>query len=129
MKPSRTPAHTPERRKSPDWMVKGSTIFNVMAWLLTFTVLLLIDIAAPTRENMFSHYFNANERTVWNEVIILLAYITLILSTLSCLLATIFHLLRVRRKTDKYKISVFIISTVTILGLIVFMLRFSGQLF
>jgi heme/copper-type cytochrome/quinol oxidase subunit 2 len=122
------PAFT-ERRRKPDWMVRGATILSVISWLLTIFVVLILDIASPNQENMFTHYFGGMERAVWNEGFILVAYIFLILSMASCLTAFVFNMLRKRRKTDKYKKSVIIIGVITVIGFIAFMLRFGGQLF
>jgi nitric oxide reductase large subunit len=119
----------PERRKQPDWMIKGSTILNVISWFLTAIAILIIDIASPNQENMFTHYFGGVERNVWNDGFILMAYITLVLSVVSCLTAFTFHIMRKRRKADKIKISIFVIGGITIAIFIIFVFRFGFQLF
>jgi len=120
---------TKERRRTQDWAVRGTTILTVMAWLLSFGAVLVLDIASPTTENMLTHLFDGTERVVWNENMILLAYVMLIFSLAACITATVFHLLRLKRKTDKFKISVFLITAVTVIGFILFLFRFAGQLF
>jgi uncharacterized membrane protein YidH (DUF202 family) len=119
----------PERRKQPDWAIKGASVLNVIAWLLSAVSLLVIDIASPNQENMFTHYFAGAERVVWDEFMILLAYIILVLSVVSCLSALVFHLMRKRRKTDKLRVSIIIINVLTILGFVLFIYRFGFQLF
>jgi hypothetical protein len=118
-----------ERRKQPDWMVKGATILNVISWLLTISALLVIDIAAPNQSNMFTHLMGTAERVVWDEFFILLAYIILVLSLLSSFAAFTFHIMRKRRKTDKLRISIIIIGSINLIGFIFFMYRFGFQLF
>ncbi|MCL2499861.1 MAG: hypothetical protein FWE90_05940 [Defluviitaleaceae bacterium] len=119
----------PERRSRPDWMVKGATVLNVIAWLLTSVSLLAIDIASPNLDNMFTHYFDTVERSVWDEFWILMAYILLVLSVVACLTSFIFHIMRKRRKTDKLRKSIVIIGALTLIGFALFIYRFGFQLF
>ncbi|MCL2603595.1 MAG: hypothetical protein FWD90_03875 [Defluviitaleaceae bacterium] len=118
-----------ERRKQPDWMIKGATILNVLAWLLTTFSLLAIDIASPNQDNMFTHYFDMAERVVWDEFWILAAYILLVMSVVSCVVSFVLHVLRKRRKADKLRVSIIIINALTIIGFILFIYRFGFQLF
>jgi len=118
-----------ERRKRPDWMIRGATILCVIAWFLTVGALLLLDVASPTAENLITHMLDSTERDVWNELFLLITYALLILSLLSCVCAFIFNMLRMRRKTDKYKKSIIVIGLLTLVAFVIFMVVFGGQLF
>lgn len=118
-----------ERRKNADWMVKGATILSIISWILTISALLTLDVAAPTRENLFTHLMGGAERITWNEITLLITFSLIVISILSCIGAFIFNMLRMRRKTDKYKKSIIIIGLMTLVGFVVFMIRFGGVLF
>ncbi|MCL2203552.1 MAG: hypothetical protein FWB88_06405 [Defluviitaleaceae bacterium] len=121
--------HPHERRKQPDWMVKGSTILCVISWLLSISAVLVIDIAAPDQANLLTHLLGGEERAVWNTALILLAYIMLVLSVFACVAAFVFNILRMRRKTDKLKWSILSITILTVGGFLLFTFSFSQQLF
>jgi len=129
MRPDRSTPKKPERRKDKDWMVQGSTILCVLAWMLSFFALLVIDLAAPTQANMFTHLMGGQERVTWNEAFILLAYIMLVLSVISCVTSLTFNVMRMKRSHDKLKISVLVINVLTIAGFIFFTFNFVDILF
>ena len=118
-----------EKRRQADWVVNAASALSVASWLVAFSVLLLLDIASPERADFFSNVFEGNLRTAWNLPILYAAFILLILAIISCIAAFIFNMMRMRRKTDKYRKSIIVIGLVTVVGFIFFTMRFAGYLF
>jgi len=118
-----------EKRRQADWVVNAASALSVASWLVAFSVLLLLDIASPEQANFFSNVFEGTLRTAWNLPLLYAAFILLILAIISCIAAFIFNMMRMRRKTDKYRKSIIIIGIVTVIGFIFFTIQFGGQLF
>jgi uncharacterized protein (DUF2062 family) len=115
-----------ERRKKADWIVKMATILSVLSWVVAFTVWILLDMAAPEREHMFTRWFGVTVRGYWDVTLLPMAFGLLVAALCLCFLAFMFNKLRMKRKTDKYRKSVFIIGGITIIGTVVFVIRFGG---
>jgi len=118
-----------EKRRQADWVVNAASALSVASWLVAFSVLLLLDIASPERANFFSNVFEGTLRTAWNLPLLYAAFMLLILAVISCIAAFIFNMMRMRRKTDKYRKSIIVIGLVTVVGFIFFTMRFAGYLF
>ena len=118
-----------ERRRQADWVVNAAAALSFISWLVAFSVVLLLDVASPERANFFSNVFEGTVRAAWNPTLLPVAFILLILAVCSCIAAFIFNMLRMRRKTDKYRKSIIIIGVLTIIGFIAFTVRFGGYLF
>ena len=113
-----------ERRKKADWVIKMATIMSVVSWAVAFSVWIVLDRASPEKENMFSRYFNVNVRDYWNSSLLPIAFALLVASLCICIIAFVFNMMRMKRKTDKYKKSIIIIGCITILGIILFLVQF-----
>ena len=117
-----------ERRRQADWVVNAASILSVISWLVAFAVVLVLDIAAPERANFFTNVFDGVVTPTWNQTFLPFALILLILSFCSCIAAFIFNMMRMRRKTDKYRKSVIIMGVLTLIGIIAFIFRFGSYL-
>ena len=113
-----------ERRRKPDLVVRLATVLSLISWLVTFSVWIVLDRASPEKETMFSRFFGITVRSYWNSSLLQIAWTMLVVSLGTCILAFIFNILRKRRKTDKYKLSVIIIGVINIAGIIFFLSRF-----
>jgi len=116
-----------ERRKKADWIAKATTIMSLLAWVAALAVWVFLDMASPDKENMFTRAFGINVRGYWDVSLLPSAFILLIGSLVLCLIAFFFNKLRMRRKTDKYRKSVFIIGGITIIGIVAFLVRFGSM--
>ena len=115
-----------ERRKKADWVINMATALSVVSWFVAFGVWLLLDMAAPEREDFFSRVFGGTVRGYWDTSLLPIAFILLVISFLTCVGAFIFNMMRMRRKTDKYRKSIIIVGIITIVGIVMFLLRFGG---
>lgn len=117
------------RRKKADWVINAATILSVISWFFAMAVWVLIDMAAPETENFFTHLYDLTVRTWWDTGFLSAAFVLLILSFVTCVIAFIFNATRMRRKTDKYRKSIIIIGVITFFGLLAFLLRFGFYIF
>ena len=117
------------RRKQVDWVVKAATILSVISWLTAVTVILLLDYASPETDNLMAIIFEVTVRTEWDQAFIPIAFGLLILSLIICVAAFVFNMLRMKRKTDRFKKSIFIIGFLNFIGIWIFVFRFGAYLF
>lgn len=117
------------RRRQADWVVRAAAILSLISWLVAFGALLIIEFAAPERSNLFTNIWDGEVRTTWEVGMLPVAFGLLIFAVMACVVAFAFNAMRMRRKTDKYRKSIIIIGIATIIGLVVFTIRFAEFLF
>ena len=120
-----------ERRKKADWMVKMATILSLVSWAVVIAVWVVLDAASPEKEWQFissiikQHYdVQTTFRSYWDKTLLSVGFILLVASLAVCLVAFFFNKLRMKRKTDKYRKSLFVIGAITIVGIVAFLFRF-----
>jgi NDP-sugar pyrophosphorylase family protein len=118
------------RRRKSDWLVNTAAIMSILAWVVTFAVWIVLSQAAPHRQTVFFFVYSVyDRREYWDSPLLYVAFALLLASLAICTAAFFFNKLRMRRKTDKYRKSVFIIGGVTLLGLIYFLINFGSVIF
>lgn len=118
-----------ERRRQADWVVNAAAILSLISWIVSISVLFLIDIASPDALQGLTTALGGTPDTAWNVALLPAAFFLLVASVFACITAFIFNMLRMRRKTDKVRKSIIIIGVSTIVGIIFFVLRFGGYIF
>ena len=120
-----------ERRKKSDWIVMMATILSIISWAVVIAVWFVLEAASPDREMRFvtslmQVHFDSpvHIREQWDAAMLPMAFLLLIVALAFCIAAFVFNKLRMRRKTDKYRKSVFIIGGITIIGIVAFLIRF-----
>ena len=120
-----------ERRRRTDWVTHMATILSLVSWVIAIAVLLVLDMASPERNFKLFTTLAASTavRNYWNTTFLPIAFGLLVASFIVCIIAFFFNMLRNRRKTDKYKKSIIIIGIGTVIGIVVFIIRFGKYLF
>ena len=119
-----------ERRRKADWVVRMATILSLIAWAVAIAVWVVLDRASPEKEVAWFTSIarvrgtEVEIRDYWDSNLLPLAFGLLLAALAICILAFLFNKARMRRKTDKYRKSIIIIGTITIIGIIVFLFRF-----
>lgn len=113
-----------ERRKKTDWVTRMATILSMLSWAAAIVVILVLDRAKPEREHIFTRMFGVSVRDYWDSAILPIAFTLLIISLGICIFAFFFNMLRMKRRTDKFKKSIIIIGVITILGIVFFVMQF-----
>ena len=117
-----------ERRKKTDWVTKMATALSVVSWIVAFAVIIIIDQAQPEKQHFFNRFFNVGERDYWITSLLPVALGLLIGSLAICIFAFLFNMLRMKRKTDKYKKSIIVIGVIVVVSIVFFLLRFGAEI-
>ena len=118
------------RKQQADWVVNASAALSVVSWVFAFLVFLVLDIASPERDNFFTNFLGDGAvRTEWDSTLLPIGLMLLVFAFLCSVAAFIFNMMRMRRKTDKYRKSVIFMGLVTLAGIVAFILRFGTYIF
>lgn len=101
-----------------------ATILSFVSWLVAVGVVLVLDQAKPEKHHLFTRMFGVDVREYWDTAFLPAAFTLLIASLAICIIAFIFNMFRLKRRTDKFKKSIIIIAAITILGIVFFIMRF-----
>ena len=118
------------RRRQSDWVVNAAAALSVIAWVVAFFVTLVLDLASPERDNFFTNFLGEGMvRTEWDPALLPIGLVLLVVSFLCCIAAFMFNMMRMRRKTDKYRKSVIIMGLITLSGIVFYVIRFGQYIF
>ena len=118
------------RRKQADWVVNAAAALSVVAWAVAFFVFLVLDLAAPERPSFWSNVLGEGMvRTYWHPALLPVGLVLLVFSFLCSIAAFMFNMMRMRRKTDKYRKSVIIMGLITLTGIVFYVIRFGYIIF
>ena len=118
------------RRKQADWVVNAASALSVASWIGAIAVLFIIDLASPETGNFFTNVLgDGTFRTDWDTGLLPVGLVMLVVSFLCSVAAFIFNMMRMRRKTDKYRKSVIIMGLITLAAISAYVIRFGQYLF
>ena len=124
------------RRRQADWVVNAAAVLSVLAWVVAFAVVLVLDIASDNVQMEGLQAWLASGAAAegggggWNIVLLRqIGLILLVVSFLCSVAAFIFNMMRMRRKTDKYRKSVIIMGLITLTGIVFYVIRFGDVIF
>ena len=120
------------RRRQTDWVVNAAAVLSVLAWVFAFVVLLILDIASDrvALPGVQAALGGEARTTNWNIVLLRqIGLIVLVFSFLCSVAAFMFNMMRMRRKTDKYRKSVIIMGLITLTGIVFYVIRFGHIIF
>ena len=118
-----------ERRRRSDALVKGAVIMSFVSWGFLFAVWIVLYFAGFTGNygnTPINLITNAPATQTYTYTLLPIAYAMLLFSLASCLIALVFNRMRMRRKTDRYRISIFITGGVTIIVLVAFLMNYGS---
>ena len=125
-----------DRRKKKDAVSRMATILCLGAWAVMIAVWVVLETASPDREMMFiNSFFEAQfgvagqGRARWNYTLVYVAYILFLVSLGACAVAFVLNKMRMKRKGDKLKISIFVIFGITVVAFIFFLIEHGSLLF
>ena len=119
------------RRKQADWVVNAAAALSVIAWVVAFFVVLVLDIASdrPAMPGLQTWLGGGPVHPVWNTTLLPIGLVLLVVSFLCSVAAFMFNMMRMRRKTDKYRKSVIIMGLITLSGIVFYVIRFGQYIF
>jgi len=127
-----------DRRKKKDLVSRMATLLCLGAWAIMIAVWVVLETASPDKgmrftQTFFEVQFGADAasamRTRWNYSLVYAAYIMMLASLGACAIAFVLNRMRMRRKTDKQKISILIIGGITVIAFVFFLIRFGAVIF
>jgi len=127
-----------DRRQKRDLVTRMSTILSLGAWVIMIAVWIVLDQASPEKgmrftQTFFEVHFGVDSavamRTRWNYTLVYAAYVMMLISLGSCAIAFVLNKMRMKRKNDKLKISIFVISGITVIAFVFFLIQFWSVLF
>ena len=125
-----------KRKKKADWLSKAAAILSLFAWTIMIAVWAVLEAAAPERERRFiTSFFDVQFgtppliREIWDYTLVYIACVLLLVSLGTCAIAFFINRMRMKRKSDRYKISIFIAGGINVIVLVVFLIHFWSVLF
>jgi len=125
-----------DRRQKKDAVSRMATILCLGAWAVMIAVWVVLETASPDREMMFiNSFFEAQfgvagqGRARWNYTLVYTAYILFLVSLGACAIAFVLNKMRMKRKGDKYKISIFVIFGITVVAFVFFLIQHGSVIF
>ena len=116
------PGIDPDRRKGPDPLTKSLRWIAVLSWMIMFIILIILAIAKPDDVTFFDRQFGVTRNTSANLSLIRTIFYLMIFGFLLSLIGLIINLRRLRRRDDEYRISLILISIISFLGIIIYLL-------
>lgn len=106
------------RRRGPDTMVKMITLFSVLSWIIIIAVLVMFTMSKPAAgSNILKRAALSGGATV-----MLGAKLLLFVNILLCIWGTVVNMMRNKRRSDRFHLSLIFSFVVSLAAFIVMML-------
>jgi len=113
-----------DRRKGPDILLKLITWISFIGWVLIVGVLAIISKAGPQTATFFDRLLETRIRGTWDYELMQYAFYLLIVMLVLGLTGLAMNSRRHRRKTDRYRLSLIIMTIFSLAGIILYLLTF-----
>lgn len=113
-----------ERRNRPDFWARSLEWFVVGGWFLMLVALLVLSLAKPQVETFFDRYYQIPLRRFWDDRLLVWLEGFMVAGFCLGLIGLLINWRRHRRETDEYRVSLVLISAISLIGLLVHFLRF-----
>jgi bacteriorhodopsin len=98
---------------------------SALAWVILFSVWIVLHMAAENEAGIFNVILGIDvPQNPLRATLLPIAYYMLLVSIAICFIAFLFNRMRMRRKTDKYRISIFVIGGISIIAYVAFVMNF-----
>jgi len=117
--------YRPERRKKPDIICRYLEISVIIVWCVMFTILGLLHFAQPQKETFLDRLLDAEVRKTVDFTLLEIAFYLLVFLFFFSLISIIFNTRRLKRQTDRIRIS-FIFSLIGLFaGIVIYVIYHS----
>ncbi|SFX49091.1 hypothetical protein [Marinospirillum alkaliphilum] len=114
----------PERRRRRDPLLNLISIFGAVSWVLMLPILFLVEQARPEMETFFDRMLGLKVRPSWDETAYYYAFFLMLAVLLLAGFGLLLNSLRNRRKTDSIRINLVVVFTLSLLGVLHYLIRF-----
>jgi hypothetical protein len=112
------------RREGPDLLLKFITWISIIGWALISSVLLIIARAEPESETFFDRLLQVQVRKTWDTELLHYAFILMIFLFIISGVGLYINSKRMRRKGDKYRLSLITMAIFSAVGMVVYLITF-----
>lgn len=113
-----------ERRRGPDPLLRSLRWLGGLGWLSMMAALFFLDRAKPEIETFFDRWYNLSLRTSWNMELARFILYCMIAGLLLSLAGLIINFKRHRRRGDEVRISLVLLGTLSLFGIICYFMVF-----
>ncbi len=106
------------RRRGPDTMVRMITAFGVLSWLVIILAFIIYQVAHPSGGS----YYSVRRSFLDFSAGVIIAKVLLCLNFLLCLWGMGMNMMRNKRKSDRFRVSLIISAIVSLAGFILAMI-------
>ncbi len=110
-------AEIKNRRRGPDTMVRMITMFSVLSWLLIVVAFFIYQLT----HSAGGSYTTIRQSLVDFSAGVIIAKVLLLLNVLLCIWGMAMNMMRNKRKSDRFRISLVISAVLSLGGFIVMM--------
>jgi hypothetical protein len=104
------------RRRGPDRMVKIVTIYSILTWVIIIAAFVLFQLAKPAGK-----YYSVRATLLDFSLAIIIMKVLLFLNLVLCTWGIVANLMRNKRKSDRFRISLVISTVMSLAGFILIM--------
>lgn len=112
----------PERRKGSGPLLKIISLFGFISWVLMLPVLVLVQKAKPEIETFFDRWINLEVNSTWDLTLFRYAFYLMLIIMLLSLFGLALNALRMRRKTDSWRVNLILVFLLSLSGIIYYFL-------
>jgi len=116
------PRYIDRRRKGKDLLTKIIFWLSIFSWILVIVMYFIVGFAAPLQNFWVSNYLKEDISHGWNYAQLWISVYVLAASLVLCIFGIIFNMMRHKRKTDKYRKSLFIAGGISLIGIIILLI-------
>lgn len=97
---------------------------NLLLWIITFTMVSLVDKARPPFETFLNRLKDLPLRKTWNLSLMEYVYYLLILSIILSICSIILNIIAYRKEKIKFKLTPFFLGACSIYALVMYLMHF-----
>lgn len=113
------------RRRGPDLIITLINWMSFTGWIIIIATLILLAQAGPQIETFFDRLLEVGANRSWNSELSQLAFYLMILLAIMGVTGLILNSRRMKRKGDRYRISLIIMTAFSFIGIVVYLASFS----
>jgi len=114
------PGIDPDRRKKPDVLARSLSYFVLAGWFIMVIALFFLSEAKPQTQNYFDKITTSEPTYSWNLEMAGYIFYLMIFGFVAGSIGIIINLKRHRRKNDEFRISLILITLISLAGIIIY---------
>jgi hypothetical protein len=113
-----------DRRRGPDMLTKWVKYSGIISWILIAMVLFITFVAKPDFESYIDDAFHIKLQKAWDTSLMQYVFILLVVLFLFCMISIIINLLRSRRRSDRFNMTLILNAAASFAGIALYFIYF-----